>query len=97
MLTNQSRFQLKLACLSASTYDVLMKETGGDEAAVDEHIKQSMGRWGFVWVGSMGGFMGGKGGGYVLIWLVASLHVHEVCMTKSCTCNVDVFEGMLVN
>jgi hypothetical protein len=46
VLTHQARRQLKLACLSAATYDVLMRETGGDAAAVNEHIRQSMGRWG---------------------------------------------------
>jgi hypothetical protein len=44
LLSNQARRQLKLACLSAATYDVLMSATGGDEGAVKEHIEQSMGR-----------------------------------------------------
>jgi hypothetical protein len=44
LLTDQARRQLKLACLAAATREVLTKETGGDAAAVDEHVAQSMGR-----------------------------------------------------
>jgi len=43
ILSHQARRQLKLACLSAATYDVLMRETGGDATAVDDHIRMSMG------------------------------------------------------
>ena len=46
VLSDQARRQLKLACLAAATHGVLLRETQGDEAAVDEHIAQSMGRWG---------------------------------------------------
>jgi hypothetical protein len=46
LLSHQARRQLKLACLAAATHSVLMRETGGDAAAVEEHIAQSMGRWG---------------------------------------------------
>ncbi|GBF94446.1 hypothetical protein Rsub_07260 [Raphidocelis subcapitata] len=43
LLSHQTRRQLKLACLAAATHSVLMRETGGDAAAVEEHIAQSMG------------------------------------------------------
>jgi hypothetical protein len=44
VLSNQARRQLKMACLAAATHSVLMRVTGGDADAVDEHIRQSMGR-----------------------------------------------------
>lgn len=42
-LSHQARRQLKIACLAAATYRALLRETGGDAAAADEHVAQSMG------------------------------------------------------
>ena len=44
MLSTQARSQLKLACLAAATYQVLLPVSGGGgAAAVEKHIGESMG------------------------------------------------------